>query len=150
MHPLAHMLTGALIGQVAPTPLVGWGGGLASHYLLDAVPHTEAETFDGCSASVRRVALVEAAMEVIVGGAFLLWLVARCPGARPAAIGLGVLGALLPDLVDVPLRYVLDISPLHAATPHRTAPRAQLLWGIAAQVAVAGGTALALWRVGRC
>ncbi len=150
MHPLAHMLTGALIGQVAPTPLLGWGGGLVSHYLLDAVPHTEAETFDGRSASVRRVALIEAVLEAIVGGTFLLWLAARCPAARPRAIGLGVIGALLPDLIDVPLRHILDISPLHAAAPHHTVPRAHLRSGIAAQVSVAAGAALALWRVSRC
>jgi hypothetical protein len=45
MGPLAHMLTGALVGLVTPSPSLGVAGGVLSHLLLDALPHAEAKTF---------------------------------------------------------------------------------------------------------
>src|SRR3989442_15924941 len=72
MHPLAHMLTGALIGQLAPNPAAAALGGMLSHGVLDFVPHTEGETFGIRTTSLIRLDLIEAGVETIVG-AVVLW-----------------------------------------------------------------------------
>ncbi len=140
MHPLAHMLAGALVGQAAGTPAAGIVGGIASHYLLDVVPHTEGFTPD----------LIEAGVEAVVGIAALAWMVARCPQASGVQIGAGALGGLLPDLVDVPLKWLTGVTVLHVRSLHWTVRRRHAFWGILTQVAVIAAAAVGLWRLAGC
>ena len=146
MHPLAHMLTGALIGQVAPSPIAAGLGGLLSHGVLDSIPHAEGETFGIRETSLVRPDLVEAGIETIIG-AVLLWQIgSRCAAARAEQLAVGAVAALVPDLVDIPLKQFLGVMILHVHRLHWTVRRKHAAWGILTQVVTVGGATLLLWR----
>lgn len=150
MHPLAHTLTGALVGQAASSPGLALIGGIASHVLLDRIPHAEGETFTGKRTSGFRVDLVEAAVELAVGLAAVWWVAGICPSARLLPIALGVLGGLLPDLIDLPLSAVTRVTVLHRRAWHRTVPRERAAFGILTQVATVAIAATGLWLLAGC
>ncbi len=150
MHPLAHMLTGALIGQVAPTRPIAIAGGWLSHYVLDALPHTEGKTFWPHRGSTFGVDTIEAGAEFIAGSMIVGWLLGHCHGAHSVSVALGVLSALVPDLIDVPLKLVSRVTLLHAPGLHWTVRRSHALSGILTQVAVIGAAAMYLWRASGC
>lgn len=152
MHPLAHMMAGALIGQLSGNPAVAVGGGLLSHFVLDVVPHTEGRTFRSeprQSASLFTPELMEAGVEFVFGAIIIAW-IARCAAADARLIALGALGALLPDLIDQPLDRLLGITLLHVRQLHWTVARRHALWGILTQLAVAGAAGFTLWAAARC
>lgn len=126
MHPLAHMLTGALLGQIAASPAVAVAGGLVSHAVLDAIPHTDGRTF---KTRARRTESmfnpyeIEAALKLAAGALIVGWLVSRCPTANAGPIVLGTLAATLPDLVDQPLNRLYHINVLHIRQLHWTVAR---------------------------
>ncbi len=156
MHPFAHLLVGALIGAAARTPAGALAGGIFSHYALDVIPHTEEETFTGPEVERARTGLrlgpglVEAGLEAVLGVLAVGWLLSRCREMDPWSVGLGALGGLLPDLVDAPIKMFLGTGLVHPSRLHWTVTRRYAVWGILTQVAVAGGTAMLLWRVGGC
>ncbi len=156
MHPLAHILVGALIGQVAPHPSSAVLGGLVSHVVLDALPHTEGKTFRGRTQVMARPSLrlppdlIEAGFEAAAGLAAVTWVARACPGAHPLTVAAGVLGGLGPDLVDLPLMTFFGSTVLHIPSLHWTVSRRHAAWGILTQVVVAAAAALALWRVAGC
>jgi len=153
MHPLAHIMAGALIGQLAPIPSAALAGGVLSHYVLDAVPHTEGKTFrprPACALPVISVDLVEAGIEFFVGLAVVAWLISTCPALNTRATVFGVLGALLPDFIDLPMGFLFRRPLVHARQLHWTVTRPHALWGILTQLAVIGLAGLSLWRTGRC
>ncbi len=162
MHPLAHILVGALIGQMAPHPGSAVLGGLVSHAVLDALPHTEGKTFRGRPEVTRpevtrsRPALrippdlVEAGFEAAAGLAAVTWVVRVCPGAHALTVAAGVVGGLGPDLIDLPLLTFFGATVLHIPSLHWTVPRRHAAWGILTQVVVAAAAAVALWRVAGC
>jgi len=138
MNPLAHMLAGALIGQVSPSAPWALTGGLASHVLLDAIPHAEGETFGLQSRSLFRPDIVEAGVEALVGAVLLWRITIGCSGANAGLIALGAFGGLLPDLVDLPLRALSGLAILHVRRLHHTVRRRRAVWGILAQIVTAG------------
>ncbi len=145
MHPLAHMLTGALIGQIAPNPAVAAVGGLLSHGVLDFIPHTEGETFRVRETSLIRPDLLEAGVETIVG-TVLLWRIASgCAAANVEQVAIGALAGMLPDLIDIPLKQLFGVTLLHIHRLHWTVRRQHAVWGILTQVITAGGATLVLW-----
>lgn len=155
MHPLAHALTGALIGQATGSPTVGLLGGIASHFLLDAIPHAEAETFrDGSASTASNAALgvehLEALVELGAAVAGLAWVAARCPGSEPLALALGALGGLLPDLIDLPLDALFGVAVLHRKAWHRTVPRQRAALGILTQVMVIVVAGVGIWWASGC
>ena len=166
MHPLAHLLVGAIVGAVAPNPGLSLLGGIASHVVLDAVPHTEEETFtrgrrrgyrlviveDGAHRRRLRLTpgLIVAGFELLAGILILALLITRCHGLSPWSVGLGAFGGILPDLVDAPAHVLFRIRLMHLSKLHWTVTRRYALWGILTQVALAGGAAALLWRIGGC
>src|SRR3989442_12941539 len=145
MHPLAHMLTGALIGQLAPNPAAAAFGGLLSHGVLDFIPHTEGETFRIRTTSLIRPDLIEAGVETIVG-AVLLWQIGSgCTAARAEHLAIGAVAALLPDLVDVPLKQFFGVTIFHVRRLHWTVQSKHAVWGILTQAVTVGGAASLLW-----
>ncbi|MDQ7844745.1 MAG: hypothetical protein QN122_13600 [Armatimonadota bacterium] len=150
MNPLAHALTGALIGQVAASPTLGFLGGLASHLVLDAIPHTEGETFRGSSATSVGVEHLEAAVELGLAVAGLWWVVTRCASAQPFALALGALGGIVPDLIDQPLRMLHRPLLLHRMEWHHTLPRHRAGAGMLTQLAAALLAGLGVWRLSGC
>ncbi len=153
MHPLAHILAGALIGQLAPTPAVALAGGVLSHFVLDGIPHTEGKTFRPRAPQARGsvgVDLIEAGLEFIVGIAIVVWLTSTCHALNNRAIGLGVFGALLPDFIDLPLVLVWKVNLLHTPRLHWTVERRHAIWGILTQLAMIGFAGGWLWLTGAC
>lgn len=166
MHPLAHLLLGAVVGAIVPPPAASLLGGIASHFVLDAVPHTEEETFTRCRRRGFRLqiahedgrrrhlrltpGLIVAAVELIAGILIIAWLITRCHGLSPWAVGLGALGGILPDLVDAPVHLLFRIRLMHISKLHWTVTRRYALLGILTQVIAAGAAVAFLWRIGRC
>lgn len=152
MHPFAHMITGALVGQLTGTPLGAAGGGLLSHALLDAIPHTEGRTFraeGGQRARLFSPEIIEAGLELVGAALAIVW-ITRCPAADGRLIALGTLAAILPDAIDQPLERLRGIRVLHIRGWHWTVTRGHAVWGILTQVAVAAAGGLALLRLAGC
>jgi hypothetical protein len=85
-----HVLSGALIGALARRPAPAFAVGVASHFVLDAIPHW------GDWNSQRqfmRVAVPDGVVSLAVMGA----LTAAAPPGRRAAVLAGMAGAALPD-----------------------------------------------------
>jgi len=102
-----HVLTGALIGALARRPAPAFAAGVASHFVLDAVPHW------GEWASIGhflRVAVPDGLVSLAAMGA----LGSLAPAGRRAAVVAGMTGAALPDL-DKPAVLFLGRSPFPVA-----------------------------------
>ncbi len=110
-----HVLSGAVIGALAPSVGSALGRGFASHFVLDAIPHwgTEGDL-------MMRVAVPDGLVGLAAIGA-----VARLASPqRRTAVLAGVFGACLPD-VDKPAVVFFGRSPFpawfdwfHAAIQH--------------------------------
>ena len=86
-----HVLSGALIGGLTRRPLPAFAAGIASHFVLDAIPHW------GVWGSRRRflqVAVTDGLISLAAMGAFA----AVCPGDSRLAVLAGMSGAALPDI----------------------------------------------------
>jgi hypothetical protein len=149
MLPLAHILAGAAAGQLVPTPWAAAMVGFVTHPVLDAIPHTDAGTFIPGPKRLSWLDVIEAAVEIAVGALVLTWFVNRCSvqGDRIAA---GVVGALLPDIVDVPTYFLFGVKLLHIPGVHGSVPRRRFLAGIATQAAVVLTSIAILWVAGAC
>ncbi len=97
-----HVLSGALIGALAPGPGSAFVVGLASHFTLDTVPHW-GNPDEGV---FLRVAVVDGLV-----GLATLGLIARVARAdRRVTVVAGMLGACLPD-ADKPSTLFFGRSP---------------------------------------
>lgn len=69
MLAASHALTGAIIAVVAPHPLIGYGIALASHPLLDFIPHWDLHTRyrHRSKANIILLSLTDAALGIIPG-----------------------------------------------------------------------------------
>jgi len=102
-----HVLSGALIGALARRPLPAFAAGLASHFVLDAVPHW------GKWHSRRhfvRVAVRDGLVSLAAMGALTT---VSTPDRRLAVLA-GMAGAALPDL-DKPVKLWFGRSPFPRA-----------------------------------
>jgi len=102
-----HVLSGALIGALARRPLPAFAAGVASHFVLDVVPHW------GKWSSQRRflrVAVPDGLISLAVMGA----IAAASPSDRRLAVLAGITGAALPD-IDKPSKLWFGWSPFPAA-----------------------------------
>ena len=102
-----HVLSGALIGALARRPATAFTAGLASHFVLDALPHW------GKWGSDRRFLLV-AIPDGLAGLAAMGAFAALAPADRRLAVVAGMTGAALPD-ADKPARLFFGRSPFPAA-----------------------------------
>ena len=102
-----HVLSGALIGALARRPATAFTAGLASHFVLDALPHW------GKWGSDRRF-LLAAIPDGLVGLAAMGAFAALAPADRRPAVVAGMTGAALPD-ADKPARLFFGRSPFPAA-----------------------------------
>ena len=101
-----HVVSGALIGALARRPLPAFAAGVASHFVLDAVPHWGDW---GSRRRFLRVAVADGLVSLAVAGA----LAAAAPPARRAAVLAGMAGAALPD-ADKPAKLWFGWSPFPA------------------------------------
>jgi hypothetical protein len=96
-----HVLSGAVLGALAPDLGSALTRGFASHFVLDAVPH-----WGGEPGKMLRVAVPDG----LVGLAAIAAVgVAATPSRRPAVLT-GVFGACLPD-IDKPSELFFGRSP---------------------------------------
>ena len=96
-----HVLSGALIGLVAPDVSRAFGRGFVSHFALDAVPH-----FGVDDAHLMRVAVPDG----LTGLAVIAVLARATPQHRLLTMLSGIAGACVPDL-DKPGRQFFGRSP---------------------------------------
>jgi hypothetical protein len=102
-----HVLSGALIGALARRPVPAFAAGVASHFVLDAIPHWGDW---GSQRRFMRVAVPDGLVSLAVMGA----LTAASPPERRAAVLAGMTGAALPD-ADKPATMWFGWSPFPAA-----------------------------------
>lgn len=102
-----HVLSGALTGAVLRRPVPAFLAGVASHFVLDAVPHWG--RWDG-----RQHFLRVAVADGLTGLAAMALLTAAAPPGRRAAVVAGMTGAALPDM-DKPSTLWFGFSPWPAA-----------------------------------
>lgn len=98
-----HVLSGAVVGALAGSPLAALPLGVASHFVLDCVPHWGKWDSHG---TFLRVAVADG----LVGLAAMAALAAAAPPARRVAVVAGMVGAALPDL-NKPSRLFFGRSP---------------------------------------
>jgi hypothetical protein len=102
-----HVLSGALIGGLIRRPAPAFAAGVASHFVLDTVPHW------GKWENKRvflRVAVPDGLISLATMGVFA----AMSPPDRRLAVVAGMAGAALPD-IDKPTRLWFGWSPFPAA-----------------------------------
>lgn len=102
-----HVLSGALIGALVRRPAPAFAAGVASHFVLDAIPHW------GDWGSRRRFLRV-AVPDGLISLATMGVLAAVAPPERRAAVVAGMTGAALPDL-DKPTNMWFGWSPFPRA-----------------------------------
>ena len=98
-----HVLSGALIGALARRPLAAFAAGVASHFVLDAVPHWGDW---GSQRRFLRVAVRDGLISLAAMGA----LAATAPPDRRLVVLAGMAGAALPD-IDKPAKLWFGRSP---------------------------------------
>jgi hypothetical protein len=141
-----HILSGALIGALARRPLPAFTAGVASHFVLDTMPHW------GQWGSQRRflqVAVPDGLISLAVAGALA---VASPSGCRPAVLA-GMAGAALPDM-DKPANLWFGRSPFpgavdrfHSRIQHEAPRRAHVELLAAGALASAALIALRRWPI---
>ncbi|MCY7373974.1 MAG: hypothetical protein LH461_09815 [Spirochaetaceae bacterium] len=99
-----HVLSGALIGLVAPDVGSAFGRGFVSHFILDSVPH-----FGVDDAHLMRVAVPDG----LVGLVAIAVLARATPRRQLLPLLSGIAGACVPDL-DKPGRQFFGRSPFPA------------------------------------
>jgi hypothetical protein len=102
-----HVLSGALIGALARRPLPAFAVGVASHFVLDTMPHWGQW---GSQRRFLRVAVPDGLISLAVAGA----LAAASPADRRPAVLAGMAGAALPDM-DKPTNLWFGWSPFPGA-----------------------------------
>ncbi len=97
-----HVLSGALVGALAPGPVSAFVVGVASHFALDTVPHWG----DQDESVFLRVAVSDG----LVGLTAMSVIAWTTPRARRARVVAGMLGACAPD-ADKPSELFFGRSP---------------------------------------
>lgn len=90
-----HVLAGSVLGTVAGNPLAGFALGVASHLVMDVIPHWGVDT--SSSEGYRKflkVAVTDGLLLLALGGV----IVAQADASSKWSVGAGAFGALLPDL----------------------------------------------------
>ena len=100
-----HVLSGALVGLACPGPVSGLAAGVASHFVLDTVPHWGDVEFDEM--------VPVGVKDGLTGLAAMGLVLAATPGPRRARVLAGMCGAAFPDL-DKPSILFFGRSPFPA------------------------------------
>ncbi|MCA9388869.1 hypothetical protein KC644_03880 [Candidatus Berkelbacteria bacterium] len=153
MYITPHVLAGTAVGLAVGDPVLGFLGGMASHYILDAVPHTDSgtwhfyESFTSHRVDTRDFAAGIIDLSLAIFG--FVWLAGSAPLVAPAPIW-GALGGAAPDLLVLSSLFfpktanwpILKTYYYYSEKFHYTAPPKLWFLGIVTQLLVVGG---ALW-----
>ncbi len=148
-----HILAGTAIGVAVGNPVAGFVLGVASHYVLDVIPHTDSgtwhyhEAFEKQNLDARDVTM--AIVDVSAAFFGFLALAGHAPIVAPAPLA-SAFGGLLPDLIMLFGLFVPAFAKWKPVawyykfqdTVHYTAKPSQWLIGILSQVIVIGA---AVW-----
>jgi hypothetical protein len=130
MKATTHALAGGLVGALAGRPGVAFIAGMASHALLDVLPHRDDDR----------------TLHVIIDGCGALAVLALAAVAGNIGMAAGVLGGVLPDLENLPdilfKRRAVKIFPSHW-WDHERASAGGLWAGLEAVVLIAAGLGFA-------
>lgn len=100
MYSPVHATAGFFVALAVPNPAIGLPLAVASHYLLDAIPHgdTGLGSWMTVTGSRHRLIIVES---IDLGSAALMvgWLIATHPAAAPWYLVAGAVAGILPDLL---------------------------------------------------
>lgn len=101
MFVTTHALVGALIAEQIPThPIVAFLLGLASHFLLDIIPHGDSRLYKGyISGAKARRAVAYVLIDALVALFFVLFLFNTKFVDHRTAITAGIVGGVLPDFL---------------------------------------------------
>lgn len=152
-----HLLAGAALGGLMNNPVVAFGLGLASHFVLDAIPHFEQGTYRAGLApnlkpeevQIKTIDYVLAGLDFIIG-IFILYFFLKNNFFTHQNIIFGAAGAFLPDLIDNvpfwnkvlrPLPFFKQLHRFHNGI-HFNLKVKYWYWGVLTQVLVIGGS---LW-----
>ncbi len=148
-----HVAVGAAIGVATGDPIAGFAGGVASHFVLDAIPHTDPGTWhfyeDFSTHDLHAGDFTLGIVDVAVAVFGYVWLAGVAPLATLPSI-LGAMGGALPDaLVLVGLfypkatksRFLKGYYEL-VEKYHRTARPNQWILGIVTQIVA---VAVSVW-----
>ena len=157
MMATPHMLAGAAIGRVLRRPWLAWPAALASHFVLDVIPHLDSHALFGVKRGGPTPLEAGAGItDFLVGAALVAWLTSGRPGRR-VMWGAALFGILM-DLVE----YVPPVGPwfqtwsgaawlvnFHHGIQHNVAP-AQWPLGMGTQAAlILAAVAICLARPSR-
>lgn len=116
MLSIAHTAAGALIATKLPNPLVATPLILASHYLLDMVPHWDAGTGLSSGKKTPKQALVSELPDLLLSGILVVVLFQTNNPLVLSISGLspywGAFIALIPDFLEVPRNFLKKEIPL--------------------------------------
>ena len=98
-----HVLSGALVGRAAPGPASAFALGVASHFVVDTVPHWGDD----------RIFLQVAVPDGLVGLGAMAWVWRTTEPAARVRVLAGMAGACLPD-ADKPSTLFFGRSPFPA------------------------------------
>lgn len=112
MYSPVHGAAGLLLAQVMPDPASAFLVGIASHYVLDAVPHGDTGFGSWLTGGhARRRILTVETVDLGIAAIVVLALVASHPGQWWLKLVAGAVGAITPDLLWG-LRFVLDAQKI--------------------------------------
>lgn len=103
-----HVIAGAAIGGMTVRPELAFVGGIASHLVMDAMPHWG----DRDRATFLRVARVDGVCSLVAACAAV-----RIAGSCPGSVVAGIAGGLLLDL-DKPSRHFFGGNPFPPWVQH--------------------------------
>ncbi len=139
-----HLLVGAAIGAATGNPALGYAGGVLSHFVLDAIPHTDQELLEQPGKGTIMPADYAAVIVDILLGIGLVWYVSTFGGTGQINMYAGALGGISPDLLNnVPFWSptinkwpgVAQFFALHDAVNHHNLSEQSKLLGVVTQFA---------------
>jgi hypothetical protein len=139
MLATTHSLTSAVIISQLPSPALGLPVVLASHYLLDLIPHWDTGSGLTKDLKTRKKAFFETLIDLATAGILVFLFFQNGKPFSPLLWGAVILG-ILPDLLEFPALF-FDIRPFplnylekfHTEIMHQ---RAKLPWGLIPQIII--------------
>lgn len=151
MVEVTHVLVGVAIATKTANPALGLPLALASHFVLDLIPHwnphiyTQMKKFGHVNGKTTALIVVDSSLALLIG---LTLALQRFPDfGQITLVLLGAFFAVLPDLLEAPYYFLGVKHPLLVKLvnfEHSLQTKAPLIPGILTQVAV---SATALWWI---
>jgi len=145
----AHVAVGCAVGLATGNPAAAFFAGWVSHHLADAIPHSDLGSAGG---SVEDILKKKNSLRIVFIDIFLSFAVFLFVSHKTGYNQLvfwGVLGSILPDLVDnspfwsVRMRNIFPANYFHLIheTIHCTIKKTRFFWVGAATQLIVGGAA---------